>query len=108
LQVEFSPPEKIKSEPDDVTDSIVNYRMVLAPFQKQTQVEFTNIKLKETSVRFLTVVNPLDKPGQVKKFIYFYIHISLLLKIYTFYLYIFSMFYPHQVMVYTLMFTNLP
>ncbi|XP_060849151.1 abnormal spindle-like microcephaly-associated protein homolog [Rhopalosiphum padi] len=62
--VEFSPPEKIKSEPYDVTDSIVNYRMVLAPFQKQTQVEFNNIKLKEIAVRFLTVVNPLDKHGQ--------------------------------------------
>lgn len=45
--------------------------MVLAPFQKQTQVEFNNIKLKETSVRFLTVVNPLDKPGQVKKYFFF-------------------------------------
>lgn len=65
FQVEFSPPEKIKSEPDDVTDSVINYRMVLAPFQKQTQVEFNNIKLKETSVRFLTVVNPLEKSGQV-------------------------------------------
>lgn len=62
--VEFSPPEKIKSEPYDVTDSIVNYRMVLAPFQKQTQVEFNNIKLKEIAVRFLTVVNPLDRHGQ--------------------------------------------
>ncbi|CAI6348354.1 unnamed protein product [Macrosiphum euphorbiae] len=62
--VEFSPPEKIKSEPCDVTDSIVNYRMVLAPFQKQTQVEFNNIKLKEIAVRFLTVVNPLDRHGQ--------------------------------------------
>jgi len=41
--------------------------MVLAPFQKQTQVEFNNIKLKEIAVRFLTVVNPLDKHGQVNK-----------------------------------------
>jgi len=39
--------------------------MVLAPFQKQTQVEFNNIKFKEIAVRFLTVVNPLDKRGQV-------------------------------------------
>jgi abnormal spindle-like microcephaly-associated protein len=39
--------------------------MVLAPFQKHTQVEFNNIKLKETAVRFLTLINPLDKPGQV-------------------------------------------
>lgn len=39
--------------------------MVLAPFQKQTQVEFTNITLKEIAVRFLTVVNPSDKSGQV-------------------------------------------
>jgi len=43
--------------------------MVLAPFQKQTQVEFNNIKLKEIAVRFLTVVNPLDRHGQVNKFI---------------------------------------
>jgi len=62
--------------------------MVLAPFQKQTQVEFTNIKLKEISVRFLIVVNPLDKPGQVNKFIFIYLtHISfLLIMFYTFYL----------------------
>lgn len=39
--------------------------MVLAPFQKQTQIEFNNIKLKEIAVRFLTVVNPLDRHGQV-------------------------------------------
>lgn len=39
--------------------------MVLAPFQKQTQVEFTNIKLKEIAVRFLIVVNPYGKSGQV-------------------------------------------
>lgn len=44
--------------------------MMLAPFQKQTQIEFTNIKLKEIAIRFLTVVNPLDKRGQVVKTIF--------------------------------------
>jgi len=44
--------------------------MVLAPFQKPTQVEFTNIKFKEIALRFLTVVNPLDKQGQVIKFLH--------------------------------------
>lgn len=68
LQVEFSPPEKIKSAPEDVTDSVVDYRMVLAPFQKQTIVEFNNIKLKEIGVQFLTIINPLNKQGQVIMF----------------------------------------
>lgn len=43
----------------------IDYQLVLAPFQKQTQVEFTNIKLKQEAVRFLTVINPQDKPRQV-------------------------------------------
>lgn len=47
----------------------MNYQMILAPFQKQTQIEFANIKLKEKAVRFLTVINPLDKPLQVKMFL---------------------------------------
>jgi len=59
------------SDPDDVTDSVFNYRMVLAPFQKQTQIEFTNIKLKEIAVRFLTIVNPLDKSGQVTEIVFY-------------------------------------
>ncbi|XP_050531513.1 protein abnormal spindle isoform X2 [Daktulosphaira vitifoliae] len=61
--VEFSPPVKTNSQINDCKD-VENYRMILAPFQKQTQVEFSNIKLKETAVRCLTVVNPLDKSGQ--------------------------------------------
>ncbi|VVC38206.1 Hypothetical protein CINCED_3A000313 [Cinara cedri] len=63
--VEFSPPEKIKFEPNDVIESVINYRMVLAPFQKQTQIEFNNVKLREISVRFLTFINPLDKLKQL-------------------------------------------
>lgn len=90
MQVEFSPPEKIKLEPDDVIDPIINYRMVLAPFQKQTQVEFTNIKLKEMSVRFLTVVNPLDKPGQVNNFIFFFFNICIIVLFLLIILYTFS------------------
>jgi len=70
-QVEFSPPVKIKSKQDD-TCTIVNYCLVLAPFQKQTQVEFADVKIKETSVRCLTVVNPLDKSGQVNSYSLFF------------------------------------
>jgi len=62
--------------------------MVLAPFQKQTQVEFTNIKLKEISVRFLTVVNPLNKPGQVNKFVFFFFNILLIISLLIIFLYI--------------------
>jgi len=65
FQVEFSPPVKIKSKQNDDINTEINYCLVLAPFQKQTQVEFSNIKIKSTAVRFLTVINPLDKPRQV-------------------------------------------
>lgn len=57
---------------------------MLAPFQKQTQIEFTNIKLKEIAIRFLTVVNPHDKPGQVIRTIF-------LFKIYIYLLYAFPL-----------------
>lgn len=65
--MEFSPPVKIKTKPEYDTDTVVNYCLTLAPFQKQTQVEFSNIKVKEVAVRFLTVINPLDKLRQVLK-----------------------------------------
>lgn len=52
--------------------------MVLAPFQKQIQVEFNSVKLKEIAVRFLTFVNPLDKFKQVNKFKVTYILFKLL------------------------------
>ncbi|XP_025421851.1 protein abnormal spindle-like isoform X3 [Sipha flava] len=61
--VEFSPPVKIKSNDDDI-NTVFSYNMILAPFQKQTQIEFANVKIKEEAVRFLTVINPLDKPRQ--------------------------------------------
>ncbi|XP_026817930.1 protein abnormal spindle-like isoform X2 [Rhopalosiphum maidis] len=61
---EFSPPVKFKSKHEDEANTVLDYCMVLAPFQKQTQVEFSNIKIKETAIRFLTVVNLFDKPRQ--------------------------------------------
>lgn len=64
LQVEFSPPVRINSRSNECNE-VENYRMILAPFQKQTQVEFSKVKLKETAVRCLTVINPLDRSGQV-------------------------------------------
>lgn len=57
--------------------------MILAPFQKQTQIEFTNIKLKEIAIRFLTVVNPLDKRGQVIRIIFLFKTFMYLFTIYT-------------------------
>ncbi|KAE9525583.1 hypothetical protein AGLY_014110 [Aphis glycines] len=61
---EFSPPVKFKSKHEDEENTVLDYYMVLAPFQKQTQVEFSNIKIKETAIRFLTVANLFDKPRQ--------------------------------------------
>jgi len=56
---------KFKSKHEDEAKTVLEYYLVLAPFQKQTQVEFSNIRIKETAIRFLTVVNLLDKPRQV-------------------------------------------
>lgn len=50
--------------------------MILAPFQKLTQVEFINIKIKESAVQFLTIVNPHDKIKQVIEFIHVYLFCS--------------------------------
>ncbi|XP_008182570.1 protein abnormal spindle isoform X2 [Acyrthosiphon pisum] len=61
---EFSPPVKFKSKHEDEANTVLEYYLVLSPFQKQTQVEFSNIRIKETAIRFLTVVNLLDKPRQ--------------------------------------------
>ncbi|XP_022160068.1 protein abnormal spindle-like isoform X2 [Myzus persicae] len=61
---EFSPPVKFKSKLEDEANTVLEYYLVLSPFQKQTQVEFSNVKIKETAIRFLTVVNLLDKPRQ--------------------------------------------
>ncbi|KAF0764759.1 protein abnormal spindle-like isoform X1 [Aphis craccivora] len=61
---EFSPPVKFKSKHEDEENTVLDYYMVLAPFQKQTQVEFSNIRIKETAMRFLTVTNLFDKPRQ--------------------------------------------
>lgn len=66
LQVNFSPPVKIKSNHENETKTVLNYYMILAPFQKPTQIEFANIKIKETAVRYLTVINPHEKSKQVK------------------------------------------
>jgi hypothetical protein len=52
--------------------------MILAPFQKQTQIEFANVKIKEEAVRFLTVINPLDKPRQVNNLYYLFSFFFLL------------------------------
>lgn len=73
----FSPPVKIKSNQENETKTVLNYYLVLAPFQKQTQVEFANIKIKETAVRYLTVINPNDKPKQVNiNFMYLFSFLS--------------------------------
>lgn len=56
---------KFKSKHEDEANTILEYYLILSPFQKQTQVEFSNIRIKETAIRFLTVVNLLDKPRQV-------------------------------------------
>jgi len=56
---------KFKSKQEDEVNTVLEYYLVLAPFQKQTQVEFSNIRIKETAIRFLTVVNLLNKPRQV-------------------------------------------
>ncbi|XP_050438518.1 protein abnormal spindle isoform X3 [Adelges cooleyi] len=61
--VEFSPPVKLNNQDIENNELVANC-IILAPFQKQAQVEFKNIKLKETAVRYLTIVNPLDKPRQ--------------------------------------------
>lgn len=58
---------KFKSKLEDEANTVLEYYLVLSPFQKQTQVEFSNVKIKETAIRFLTVVNLLDKPRQVIK-----------------------------------------
>jgi len=56
---------KFKSKQEDEANTVIEYYLVLAPFQKQTQVEFSNIRIKETAIRFLTVVNLLNKPRKV-------------------------------------------
>lgn len=51
-------------------NTVHNYCLVLAPFQKQTQIEFVNIQFKDTAIRFLTVINPLDKPRKVSSYLF--------------------------------------
>lgn len=57
---------------EDDAKTEVNISMVLAPFQKRTQVEFIDVKIKESAVRFLTVVNPHNKTIHVINFIHIY------------------------------------
>lgn len=78
--MEFSPPVKIQSKQDgDTMNTIEEYSLVLAPFQKQTQIEFVNIKIKETAIRYLTVINPFDHPRQVFFFFYFLFEYHIIL-----------------------------
>lgn len=95
---------KFKSKHEDEENTVLDYYMVLAPFQKQTQVEFSNIKIKETAIRFLTVANLFDKPRQVNIYIIRFFFLLVLLFKFNFY----SLSYLIQMMVYSLMFMSSP
>jgi len=62
---------KFKSKQEDEANIELDYYLILAPFQKQTQVEFSNIRIKETAIRFLTVINMSDKARQVNITFYY-------------------------------------
>lgn len=72
--MEFSPPVKIESKQDDAINTSEEYSLILAPFQKSTQIEFVNIKIKETATRYLTIINPNDQPRQVFCLYFIYIY----------------------------------